>query len=193
MPDTLIVNARLVNEGREFDGDLRIVDDRIAQIGSGLSARDGETVVDAAGRRLLPGMIDDQVHFREPGLEYKADMASESAAAVAGGLTTFMDMPNTSPPTLDAAALEDKYRRAAGRARGNFGFYMGASNDNLDAIRVIDPRATPGVKVFMGASTGNMLVDDPDTLDGIFRETPVPIISTDPAAMALYAGTATKR
>lgn len=175
--DTLIVNARLVNEGREFDGDLRIANGRIDAIGSGLSAREGETVVDAAGRRLLPGMIDDQVHFREPGMEYKADIATESAAAVAGGITSFMDMPNTSPPTLNADALENKYRRAAGRARANYGFYMGASNDNLDHVRVIDPKATPGIKVFMGASTGNMLVDDPDTLDGIFRETPVPIIT----------------
>ena len=177
MPNTLIVNARLVNEDREFDGDLRIEDGRIAEIGTGLSARSGETVVDAAGRRLLPGMIDDQVHFREPGMEHKADMATESAAAVAGGITSFMDMPNTNPPTLDAAALEDKYRRAAGRVWGNHGFYMGASNDNLEAVRAIDPKATPGLKVFMGASTGNMLVDNPETLDAIFRDTPVPIIT----------------
>ncbi|HEY5850582.1 MAG TPA: dihydroorotase [Lysobacter sp.] len=174
---TLIVNARLVNEGREFDGDLRIEAGRIGQIGSGLSARDGETVVDAGGRRLLPGMIDDQVHFREPGLEYKADIATESAAAVAGGLTTFMDMPNTNPPTLDAAALENKYQRAAGRAWGNYGFYMGASNDNLAAIQSLDPRTAPGIKVFMGASTGNMLVDNPQILDGIFRDAPTPIIT----------------
>src|SRR5687768_14406656 len=177
MSDTLIVNARLVNEGREFDGDLRISRGRIAEIGSGLSAGERETVIDAAGRRLLPGMIDDQVHFREPGLEYKADIASESAAAVAGGLTSVMDMPNTSPPTLHRDALEDKYARAAGRAWANHGFYMGASNSNLHDVRAIDPNATPGLKVFMGASTGNMLVDDPDTLDGIFRETPVPIIT----------------
>ncbi|MCI4567373.1 dihydroorotase [Lysobacter sp. CFH 32150] len=177
MPSTLIVNARLVNEGREFDGDLRIEGGRIAQIGSGLKARDGETVVEANGRRLLPGMIDDQVHFREPGLEYKADMATESAAAVAGGLTSFMDMPNTSPPTLGADALEDKYRRAAGRAWGNYGFYLGASNDNLAAIQRLDPRSAPGVKVFMGASTGNMLVDNPAILDGIFRDAPTPIIT----------------
>ena len=177
MPSTLIVNARLVNEGREYDGDLRIEDGRIAQIGAGLSARDGEAVVDAAGRRLLPGMIDDQVHFREPGMEYKADIAIESAAAVAGGLTTFMDMPNTNPPTLNADALEDKYRRAAGRAWGNYGFYLGASNDNLEAIQRLDPRTAPGVKVFMGASTGNMLVDDPDILDAIFRDVPTPIIT----------------
>ena len=177
IPGTLIVNARLVDSGREFDGDLRITGGRISEIGSALSARAGERVIDAAGRRLLPGMIDDQVHFREPGLEYKADMATESAAAVAGGLTTFMDMPNTSPPTLDAAALEDKYRRATGRAWGNFGFYMGASNDNIAAIRALDPLTAPGIKVFMGASTGNMLVDDPATLDAIFREAPTPIIT----------------
>ena len=177
MPSTLIVNARLVNEGREFDGDLRIEGGRIAQIGSGLGARADDTIVDANGRRLLPGMIDDQVHFREPGMEYKADMAIESAAAVAGGLTSFMDMPNTSPPTLDSAALEDKYRRANGRAWGNYGFYHGASNDNLEAIRALDPKAAPGIKVFMGASTGNMLVDNPETLDAIFRDTPVPIIT----------------
>ena len=176
-PGTLIVNARLVNEGREFDGDLRIRDGRIAEIGSGLAAGRDETVVDAAGRRLLPGMIDDQVHFREPGLEYKADMAIESAAAVAGGLTSFMDMPNTNPPTLDSAALEDKYRRAAGRVWGNHGFYLGASNDNIEAIRALDPLTAPGIKVFMGASTGNMLVDDPETLDAIFREAPTPIIT----------------
>ncbi|HST45935.1 MAG TPA: dihydroorotase [Luteimonas sp.] len=175
--DTRIVNARLVNEGRTVDGELRIRDGRIEAIGAALAGRPGETVVDAAGMRLMPGMIDDQVHFREPGMEYKADMATESAAAVAGGVTSFMDMPNTSPPTLGGAALEDKYRRAHGRAWANHGFYMGASNDNLAAIRAIDPRATPGVKVFMGASTGNMLVDDPEVLDGIFRETPVPIIT----------------
>jgi len=177
MPSTLIVNARLVNEGREFDGDLRFEDGRIAQIGTGLSARANETVIDAGGRRLLPGMIDDQVHFREPGMEYKADIATESAAAVAGGLTSFMDMPNTNPPTLDAEALENKYRRAAGRAWGNYGFYMGASNDNLAAIQSLDPLAAPGIKVFMGASTGNMLVDNPEVLDGIFRDAPTPIIT----------------
>ena len=174
---TRIVNARLVNEGREFDGDLRIVGDRIAEIGPGLSARAGETVIDAAGRRLLPGMIDDQVHFREPGLEYKGDIATEAAAAVAGGLTSFMEMPNTSPPTLDRAALDDKYRRAAGRSRANYAFYMGTSTGNIDDIRAIDPRTTPGVKIFMGASTGNMLVDDPAVLDAVFRDAPTPIIT----------------
>ncbi len=177
MSETLIVNARLVNEGREFEGDLRVSRGRIAEIGSGLSAREGEHVVDAAGRLLMPGMIDDQVHFREPGMEYKADMATESGAAVAGGLTSVMDMPNTNPPTLDASALQDKYDRAAGRVWANHGFYMGASNDNIEAIRTLDPLTAPGIKVFMGASTGNMLVDDPDTLDAIFREAPTPIIT----------------
>ncbi len=177
MPSTLITNARLVNEGRQTEGDLRIEDGRIAQIGSGLQARAGEEVVDARGRWLLPGMIDDQVHFREPGLTHKGDIASESAAAVAGGLTSFMDMPNTNPPTLDAAALEAKYAAAAGRAWGNHGFYLGASNDNLEAVRGLDPKTAPGIKVFMGASTGNMLVDNPETLDGIFREAPTPIIT----------------
>lgn len=177
MSDTLIVNARLVSEGREFDGDLRIHGQRIAQIGQGLRAQASERVIDAQGAWLMPGMIDDQVHFREPGLEYKADIASESAAAVSGGLTSFMDMPNTSPPTLDSAALEAKYRRAQGRSHANYGFYLGASNGNLDAIRALDPREAPGIKVFMGASTGNMLVDDPATLDAIFREAPTPIIT----------------
>ncbi|WP_045727806.1 dihydroorotase [Xanthomonas sp. GPE 39] len=174
---TLIVNARLVNEGHETQGDLRIADGRIAAIASQLGAREGETVVDAKGRWLLPGMIDDQVHFREPGLTHKGDIASESAAAVAGGLTSFMDMPNTNPPTLDAAALQAKYDAARGRAWGNYGFYLGASNDNLAAIQTLDPKTAPGIKVFMGASTGNMLVDNPHTLDAIFRDAPTPIIT----------------
>ncbi|MCW0376565.1 dihydroorotase [Xanthomonas sacchari] len=174
---TLIVNARLVNEGRETQGDLRIADGRIAAIAPQLAAREGETVVDAAGRWLLPGMIDDQVHFREPGLTHKGDIATESAAAVAGGLTSFMDMPNTNPPTLDAAALQAKYDAARGRAWGNYGFYLGASNDNLAAIQTLDPKTAPGIKVFMGASTGNMLVDNPQTLDAIFRDSPTPIIT----------------
>jgi len=177
MSSTLITNARLVNEGQVVEADLRIENGRIARIDSGLSAREGETVVDAGGRWLLPGMIDDQVHFREPGLTHKGDIATESAAAVAGGLTTFMDMPNTNPPTLNADALQAKYDAAAGRARANYGFYMGASNDNLEHIQRLDPKTAPGIKVFMGASTGNMLVDNPDTLDAIFRDAPTPIIT----------------
>lgn len=155
-------DARLVNGGREYDGDLRIADGRIAEIGAGLSAHGNETVVDTHGLRLLPGMIDDHVHFREPGLEYKADIATESTAAGAGagGLTTFMDIPNTTPPTLDADALEDKYRRAHGRAWGNYGFYLGASNDNLAAIQRLDPRTTLDEKArpYTSASSGLPLV-----------------------------------
>ena len=177
MTRLLIRNARLVNEGREFEADLRVRGDRIDRIDAGLTAQDGETVVDAAGKWLLPGVIDGQVHFREPGMEYKGDLDTEPAAAVAGGVTSFLEMPNTKPPTLDNDALEDKYRRAAGRSRGNFGFYFGASNDNLENVKRIDPATTPGLKIFMGASTGNMLVDDPAILDAMFRECRVPIIT----------------
>ncbi|WP_434031101.1 dihydroorotase [[Pseudomonas] boreopolis] len=178
MTRTLILNARLVNEGRQFEADLRIGrDGRIERIDSQITPGQDDVVVDAGGRWLLPGMIDDQVHFREPGLTHKGDIATESAAAVAGGLTSFMDMPNTNPPTLDAAALQAKYDAAAGRAWGNYGFYLGASNDNLAAIQALDPKTAPGIKVFMGASTGNMLVDNPETLDAIFRDAPTPIIT----------------
>ncbi|HLS84122.1 MAG TPA: dihydroorotase [Arenimonas sp.] len=173
----LIKNARLVNEGRVFEADLRVRGERIERIDRELAALPGEPVRDAAGHWLLPGVIDAQVHFREPGMEHKGNLDTEPAAAVAGGVTSFLDMPNTRPPTLDPEALEDKYRRAAGRARANFGFYFGASNDNLEQVRRIDPASTPGLKIFMGASTGNMLVDDPDTLDAMFRDCPVPIIT----------------
>lgn len=177
MTDTLIVNALLVNDGKSFHGDLRIRGERIEAIAPSLSARAGETVIDAAGKWLLPGVIDSQVHFREPGMEYKGGLDTEPAAAVAGGVTSFLDMPNTKPPTLDGGALEAKYALAAGRSRANYGFYHGASNDNLDAIRRIDPKTTPGLKIFMGASTGNMLVDDPVVLEAMFRDCPTPIIT----------------
>jgi dihydroorotase len=130
-------------------------------------------VIDAAGRLLLPGMIDDQVHFREPGLTYKADFTSESRAAVAGGITSFMEMPNCKPPTLDLEQLEAKHARAAEVSRANYSFYLGASNDNIDAIRALRVGDACGVKVFMGASTGNMLVDDEAVLDAIFRDSPL--------------------
>jgi dihydroorotase len=175
--DWLIKNAELVNEGRRFHADLRVRRGRIDAIGGDLDARPGEQVVDAAGLWLLPGMIDDQVHFREPGLTHKADIWHESRACAAGGITSFMEMPNTRPPALDREALEAKYARAAETSAVNYAFYLGASNDNLAAIRALDPKAAPGIKVFMGASTGNMLVDDPEVLDGIFREAPTPIIT----------------
>jgi dihydroorotase len=177
MTDWLITNAELVDDGRRFHADLRVKDGRIERVDSSLAARPGERVLDAKGRWLLPGMIDDQVHFREPGLTHKADIEYESRACVAGGITSFMEMPNTRPPATDHVALEAKYSRAAEVSRANYGFYLGATNDNLDAIRTLDPKAAPGIKVFMGASTGNMLVDDPATLDAIFRDAPVPIIT----------------
>lgn len=175
--DWLIKNAELVNEGRRFHADLRVRQGRIETIAGDLDARPGEQVIDASGMWLLPGMIDDQVHFREPGLTHKADIASESRACAAGGITSFMEMPNTKPPALDRDTLEAKYARAAETSAVNYAFYMGASNDNLEAIRSLDPLAAPGIKVFMGASTGNMLVDNPEVLDGIFREAPTPIIT----------------
>jgi len=177
MTDWLITNAELVNEGRRRQADLRIKDGRIERIDAGLAARPDERVLDAKGRWLLPGMIDDQVHFREPGLTHKADIEHESRACVAGGITSFMEMPNTKPPATNREALEAKYARAAEVSRANYGFYLGATNDNLADIRALDPKAAPGIKVFMGASTGNMLVDDPATLDAIFREAPTPIIT----------------
>ncbi|MGY2289570.1 dihydroorotase [Pseudomonas sp. SDO528_S397] len=177
MNNWLIRNATLVNEGQRFIADLRVRDGVIAQIGQGLAGLAEEPLIDATGLWLLPGMIDDQVHFREPGLTHKADIASESRACAAGGITSFMEMPNTRPPALDQASLEAKYAIAERASVVNYAFYLGASNDNLDAIRSIDPRSTPGVKVFMGASTGNMLVDDPQVLDAIFRDTPVMIIT----------------
>jgi dihydroorotase len=177
MTDWLITNAELINEGRRFHADLRVRNGRIERIDAQLSAQPDEQIFDAKGRWLLPGMIDDQVHFREPGLTHKADIASESRACVAGGITSFMEMPNTRPPATDHAALEAKYARAADVSRVNYAFYLGATNDNLEQIRTLDPKAAPGIKVFMGASTGNMLVDNPQTLDAIFRDTPVPLIT----------------
>lgn len=170
--DLLIVNAGIVNEGRRTHGDLAIRAGRIEALGADLAGRPAARVIDAAGALLLPGMIDDQVHFREPGLTHKGDIESESRAAVAGGITSFMEMPNTQPPTLDLARLEAKHARAAEVSRANYSFYLGASNDNIDAIRALAPGQACGVKVFMGASTGNMLVDDEATLEAIFRDAP---------------------
>jgi len=172
---TLIRNARLVNEGQAYESDLLVRDGRIARIDGGIAAPPGVEVVEADGRVLLPGVIDDQVHFREPGLTHKGCIRTESRAAVAGGVTTFMDMPNTRPPTTKRDELERKYAIAARDSAANYGFYFGASNDNIAEIRALDPPSTCGVKIFMGSSTGNMLVDDPTTLAAIFRDSPVPI------------------
>ena len=168
----LIKHARMVNEGTVQDVDVLIRQGRIAQIAAAITADDTMQVCDADGLYLLPGMIDDQVHFREPGLTHKADLATESRAALAGGITSFFEMPNTRPQTTSCAALEAKFDLAAGRAWGNYAFYLGATNDNIDQIRQLRPGQTCGIKVFMGASTGNMLVDAPDTLERIFRDAP---------------------
>jgi len=177
MTDWLIINAEIVNEGRRMTGDVSIRNGRIHNIGRSLTASANARVLDANGRWLLPGMIDDQVHFREPGLTHKADIESESRACLAGGITSYMEMPNTRPPATNRVALEAKYARAAEVSRVNYAFYLGATNDNIDDIRNLDPKSAPGIKVFMGASTGNMLVDDPTILDAIFRDAPTPIIT----------------
>ncbi len=173
MSTTLIVNARMVNEGHSSEGDLLIRDGRIERIAPDLGWVAAAEVIDAAGALLMPGVIDDQVHFREPGLTYKGDIQSESRAAVAGGITSYMDMPNTRPQTVTLEALQDKHRLGAEHSLANYSFYLGATNDNLDVVRSLDPRQCCGIKVFMGASTGNMLVDDPAVLEKLFRDAPV--------------------
>jgi dihydroorotase len=168
----LITNALICNESRVIAGDVLVRRGRIDRVAREIPAGRVDRIIDAGGKYLLPGFIDDQVHFREPGLTHKGDMATESAAAVAGGITSFMDMPNTIPNATKRAVLMDKYRLARGRAKANFSFYFGAANDNLDEIRALQPGDCCGVKVFMGASTGNMLVDDPETLERIFADCP---------------------
>ncbi len=178
MPDQLLItNARLINEGSITDADVLIVGDRIEKIAASIAAPDGARVIDASGKYLMPGMIDDQVHFREPGLMHKGDLATESAAAAAGGITSFMEMPNVNPLTVTADTLEDKYSRAAGRCTSNYGFYLGATNGNIDDIRALEVGKACGIKVFMGASTGDMLVDDPAALELIFEHAPIIVVT----------------
>lgn len=177
MSKLLLSNARLVNEGQVREVDVLIVGDRIAAIESSIVAPERATVIDVAGKYLLPGMIDDQVHFREPGLTIKGDMATESAAAVAGGITSFMDMPNVSPQTTNRKALLDKYDLAAQRCTANYGFYMGATNTNIEDIKALQVGEACGIKAFMGASTGNMLVDDPEVLEQLFEHAPIMVVT----------------
>lgn len=172
MTTTVLKNATIVNEGKRLEGDVTIANGRLEQVG-GHTMRRATREIDLAGAWLLPGMIDDQVHFREPGLEHKGEIATESRAAIAGGITSYMEMPNCTPQTITAEALIDKHTRAAERSRANYAFYFGATNDNLEAIKAVDITKACGVKVFMGASTGNMLVDDPATLEGIFASSPL--------------------
>ena len=177
MKNLLITNARLVNEGETKDADVLIRGERIEQIGSGLQAGGDVQVLDAKGKFLLPGMIDDQVHFREPGLTNKGDLATESVAAVAGGVTSFMDMPNVNPRTTTREALAAKYELAAGRCRANYAFYLGATNRNIDEIKSLQIGESCGIKAFMGASTGDMLMDDPQALERLFEHAPVIVVT----------------
>ncbi|MBL7875350.1 MAG: dihydroorotase [Cyclobacteriaceae bacterium] len=171
MNSTVITNARIVNEGKLFEGDVLIRGNRIEKIGNALSTTKAH-VVDAQGHFLLPGVIDDQVHFREPGLTHKATIYSEAKAGVAGGVTSFMEMPNTVPPVFTQQLLEEKYQIAARTSLGNYSFFMGASNDNLEEVMKTDLKNVCGLKIFMGSSTGNLLVDDEKVLEGIFSKFP---------------------
>ena len=173
---TIIYNADIANEGRLTRGYIVIDDEIIAEVGEGEPAAavmaECDVRNDVDGALVMPGVIDDQVHFRDPGLTHKADIATESAAAVAGGVTSYMDMPNTVPPTVTIDALEAKNRRAQEVSVANYGFFIGATNDNLKTLMAVDYSYTPGVKLFLGASTGNMLVSDRDALHDIFAEVP---------------------
>ncbi|WP_113663120.1 dihydroorotase [Pedobacter nanyangensis] len=172
MSTILIKAASIVNEGNIFTSDLFIENGRIAKIDSNINAT-ADIEINAEGLHLLPGMIDDQVHFREPGLTHKADIFTESMAAVAGGITSFMEMPNTVPNTLTQELLADKYAIAKHTSLANYSFYMGASNDNIEEVLKTDPKNVCGIKVFMGSSTGNMLVDNEKTLENIFSKAPM--------------------
>lgn len=169
-----IKNARIINEGRTFDGSVVVEGDKIAAVYEGKApseaVMDATETIDATGKWLLPGVIDDQVHFRDPGLTHKGDLQTESRAAVAGGVTTFMDMPNTKPQTTTLGDLEAKLRRASEVSAANYSFFFGGTNDNLSEIRRLDPTRVPGLKLFLGSSTGNMLVDKQEALERIFGE-----------------------
>ncbi len=173
----IIKNATLVNEGKTFLASVVISGDIIEKIilpdeNEKLEQYSSYQVVDAEGLYLVPGAIDDQVHFRDPGLTHKGDIATESRAAVAGGVTSFMDMPNTVPNTLTQDLLQDKYNVAAEKSMANYSFYMGVSNDNIDEVLKTDPKNVCGIKAFMGSSTGNMLVNNQSTLERLFQEAP---------------------
>jgi len=172
MSSILILNAQVVNEGKIQVADILVKDGFIDQIGTNLSGISADKTIDATGKYLLPGVIDDQVHFREPGLTHKACIHSEARAGVAGGVTTFMEMPNTVPNALTQELLQDKYDIAARTSLANYSFYMGASNDNIEEVLKTNIQNICGIKVFMGSSTGNMLVDNEKTLTNIFSNSP---------------------
>lgn len=169
---TLIKNANIVNEGKIFNGDILIENEVIVQIDQTISAKSADVhVFDAEGKYVLPGIIDDQVHFREPGLTHKATIATESKAALAGGITSFIEMPNTNPQTTTVKALEEKFEIAAQTSHANYSFMFGGTNDNLDEILKVDTKTVAALKLFLGSSTGNMLVDNPEVLKNIFSKT----------------------
>jgi dihydroorotase len=171
---TIIRNATIVNEGRQFVGSVVIEGEYIQQVIEGDDSTQAyDLEIDATGLYLFPGVIDDHVHFREPGMTYKADIGSESRAAAAGGVTSYMEMPNTNPPTTTLDLLEEKFQIAAQDSRVNYSFYFGATNDNVDTLPILDRTRVPGVKVFMGSSTGNMLVDRQESLYRIFATSPL--------------------
>lgn len=169
MSSLIIRNGVIFNRGKCFESDIYIVNDRIEKIAPAIDVQ-ADREIDAFGKWVIPGIIDDQVHFREPGLTYKADIESESRAAVAGGVTSFMEMPNTKPPTLTQELLEQKYQIAAQNSWANYSFFMGASNDNIEEVLKTDATKVCGIKVFMGSSTGNMLVDDEKALEQLFSK-----------------------
>jgi len=171
----LIKNATIVNENKLSESDLLIENDIISRIAKNISEEEADQVINASGKYLMPGVIDDQVHFREPGLTHKGDIESESRAAVAGGVTSYIEQPNTVPNAVTQELLEEKYQIAAGKSFANYSFSMGGTNDNLEEVLKTNPRNVAAVKLFLGSSTGNMLVDDPDTLEEIFSKVKMPI------------------
>ena len=177
MKTTLFKNATIINENSKFESDLLIKEGKIEKIDSNISVESNHEVLDAEGLLLLPGCIDDQVHFREPGLTYKANIFTESRAAVAGGITSFMEMPNTVPSAVTIEELEKKYAIAQNTSLANYSFYLGTTNSNIEEIKRINPLEICGVKIFMGSSTGDMLVDDPQALEDVFHYSPT-IITT---------------
>ncbi len=173
MNSVLIKNAKIVNEGNIFEGDVLIEGEIIVEIAESISAKSANCkIIDAEGNFLIPGAIDDQVHFREPGLTHKGDIESESRAAVAGGITSFIEQPNTVPNAVTQEILEEKYKIASEKSYANYSFMMGATNDNLEEVLKTNPKNVAGIKIFLGSSTGNMLVDDEATLEKIFKNAP---------------------
>ena len=176
MYDLILKNCQIVNEETIYHSDIAIKNERIALINSSIDA-EAKEILDVEGKYVIPGMIDDQVHFREPGLTHKGSIATESRAALAGGITSFFEMPNVNPTTTTNENLRNKFDLASQKSVGNYSFYLGGSNTNIEEIKRVDTSLAAGLKVFMGASTGDMLVDDPDTLEDIFKYCPINIVT----------------